>query len=107
MKKRTLITILGIIVALLPITHFPGSWKNPAYIILGLTITYLAIPLKKIILVKDVIENVPTVAVSEARPPRQKKSPRANAITTAKEEIKPEEYKADVVLEEMSETERG
>ena len=50
MKKRTLITILGILVAILPVTHFPGSWKNPVYIILGLTIAYLAIPRKKIII---------------------------------------------------------
>lgn len=78
MKKRTYITILGIIIALLPFTHFPGSWKNPLYTIFGLIIAYMAIPRKKIIIVEDTEEV--EVPKEEPTPEPKKEKPVSKKI---------------------------
>ncbi len=42
MIKQRLIFIAGIIVALMPYSGFPVSWKNTFFVILGLLITFLS-----------------------------------------------------------------
>ena len=64
-SKNKIIIILGLTVAILPFLGFPGSFKSPAYFLLGGAIAYITFqenrhrrkhsPLKKIRKSKDVI----------------------------------------------------
>ncbi len=47
MKKRTLIAVLGLWIALLPFLGLPASWKSRLFIISGLAVTILAVSRKK------------------------------------------------------------
>lgn len=47
MKKRTIIVILGLWVALLPFLGLPGSWKKVILIVTGLAISIVASTRKK------------------------------------------------------------
>ncbi len=47
MKKRTIIVILGLWVALLPFLGLPGSWKKFILIVTGLAIAIVASTRKK------------------------------------------------------------
>ncbi len=42
MSRETIITTLGILVAVMPAIGTPGSWKNPLFVIFGLAIAGLA-----------------------------------------------------------------
>ncbi len=52
MKKRTLIALLGIWVAIIPSLGLPNSWKQWVIVISGLTITVVALK-KKYIIVEE------------------------------------------------------
>lgn len=52
MKKRTLIAILGIWVALIPSLGLPSSWKHWVIVVSGLAITFVALK-RKYIVVED------------------------------------------------------
>lgn len=52
MKKRTLIAILGIWVALIPSLGLPSSWKHWVIVVSGLAITFVALK-RKYIIVED------------------------------------------------------
>jgi hypothetical protein len=43
MNKRTLVAILGIVVAIIPLLGLPGMWKKQIFVVLGIAITYLAL----------------------------------------------------------------
>ncbi len=43
MNKRTLVAILGIIVAIIPLLGLPGVWKKQIFVVLGIAIAYLAL----------------------------------------------------------------
>ncbi|HEY1037282.1 MAG TPA: hypothetical protein VGE62_01725 [Candidatus Paceibacterota bacterium] len=48
MKKRTLIIILGLWVALIPSLGLPGTWKNWIIVATGLLIAFVAFKKKRI-----------------------------------------------------------
>jgi hypothetical protein len=52
MKKRTLIAILGIWVALIPSLGLPSSWKHWVIVVSGLAITVVALK-RKYVVVED------------------------------------------------------
>lgn len=52
MKKRTLIAILGIWVALIPSLGLPSSWKHWVIVVSGLSVTAVALK-RKYIVVED------------------------------------------------------
>lgn len=57
MKKRTLIAVLGLWIALLPFLGLPATWKSRLVIISGLVVTVLAVSRKKSGTVYAVSEN--------------------------------------------------
>jgi hypothetical protein len=48
MKKRTIITILGLWVAVIPSLGLPGTWKNWIIIISGLLISMVAFKRRRV-----------------------------------------------------------
>ena len=59
MKKRTIISILGLWVALVPLLGLPGAWKNYILIVSGLVISAIAFIKKKKILSASTSYEVP------------------------------------------------
>jgi hypothetical protein len=56
MKKRTLIAILGIWIAIIPSLGIPSIWKNWVIILSGLCVTVVALK-KKYIVVDEIVES--------------------------------------------------
>lgn len=67
MKKRNLISILGIWVALVPLLGLPGTWKKYILIVSGLTIVVIALMRKR----KVSNESFPSENVNENDTPVQ------------------------------------
>lgn len=58
MKKRTLIALLGIWVAIIPSLGLPNAWKQWVIVVSGLLITVIALK-KKYVLIPDNTEITP------------------------------------------------
>jgi uncharacterized membrane protein YfcA len=56
MNKRTLVAILGIMVAVIPLLGLPGVWKKQIFVVLGIMIAYLALSRTKKIVVETQTE---------------------------------------------------
>ena len=58
MNKRTLVAVLGIVVAIIPLLGLPGIWKKQIFVVLGIAIAYLALSRtkKKSVVVEPVEE---------------------------------------------------
>ncbi len=55
MKKRTLIALLGIWVAIIPSLGLPSTWKQWVIVVSGLTITAVALKKRYIIVEEPVV----------------------------------------------------
>jgi hypothetical protein len=64
MNKRTLVAILGIVVAVTPLLGLPGMWKKQIFVVLGIAITYLALSGGK----RKVVNTLPTEEVKAEEP---------------------------------------
>ncbi|MBU3668634.1 MAG: hypothetical protein FGM57_01550 [Candidatus Taylorbacteria bacterium] len=57
MKKRTLIAIMGIWVAIIPSLGLPNQWKQWVIVISGLAITVIALKKKYVIIQEPSVDN--------------------------------------------------
>ena len=65
MNKRTLVAVLGIIVAIIPLLGLPGIWKKQIFVVLGIAIAYLALSrTKKKSVVVEPVEELTTIEVA-------------------------------------------
>lgn len=61
MKKRTLITLLGLWIALIPFLGIPSSWKSRIIIVSGLAVAFFAVTKSRSGYSKNVVlDNIPT-----------------------------------------------
>jgi hypothetical protein len=63
MNKRTLVVILGIVVAIIPLLGLPGIWKKQIFVVLGIAIAYLAFSSGKRKIVP--VQPIPEVKIEE------------------------------------------
>jgi len=61
MKKRTLIVILGLLIAIVPLLGLPSSWKNWIVIVLGICVAFLAAIRKRIYVAVPHVESEKTL----------------------------------------------